>query len=84
MDSLPRLGDPYWYARRVKKLMRLLGDRTSGGHRGARGFGSDLMNCRSGLLLPETGSDCPYLGGSSPGDSAEFSSRGHGGATPRR
>ena len=64
--------------------MRLLGDRTSGGHRGARGFGSDLMNCRSGLLLPGTGSYCPYLGGSSPRDSAGRNARGHVVETPPR
>ena len=47
--------------RKVKKLMRPLGDRILEGRRGVRGFGSSRMNCRSGLLLPGTGSRCPYL-----------------------
>ena len=40
--------------------MRPLGDRISEGRRGVRGFGSCRMNCRSGLLLPGTGSRCPH------------------------
>jgi hypothetical protein len=36
----------------VRKLMRPLGDRISGGRRGARGFGYCRMNCRFGLRLP--------------------------------
>jgi len=47
-------------SRMVKELMRQLGDRISGGRRGARGFGSSPMNCRSDLLLPGIGSRCPY------------------------
>ena len=64
--------------------MRPLGDRISGGRRGARGFGSSPRNYRSGLLLPGIGSRCPSLGDFSPRDNAEHSSRAHGGATVRR
>ncbi len=42
------------------------------------------MNSRSGLLQPEKGLRCPYVGGSSPRDDVARSSGDHGGAMPRR
>jgi hypothetical protein len=60
------MGDfPEGSPRKVKKIIRLRGDRISAGRRGVRGFGSFPLRGQFGLLLRGIGSNYSYRGGSS-------------------